>query len=74
MGELKRDSQVRAHLRTLFVATIAITAWLLFHGGMPLLLSLQNAALSVVSTMTGTGYVSSDHGQRGTFPIGFLFF
>jgi hypothetical protein len=44
-----------------------------FPGGMPLLLSPHNAAFSVVSIMTGTGYVSSDYGQWETFLFGFCF-
>lgn len=74
LGVLARDSQVRAYLGTLLVASIMIAVWLFTHSGMPMLASLRNAAFSVVSIMTGTGYVSSDYGQWGTFPVGFLFF
>ncbi|NQV43374.1 MAG: TrkH family potassium uptake protein [Rhodospirillales bacterium] len=74
LGALHRDSQVRGYLGILFVSTMAVAAWLFYHGGMPVLSSLRNASFSVVSIMTGTGYVSSDYGQWGTFPVGFLFF
>ena len=71
---LSRDSQVRTYLGILLGATLAIAAWLTIHNGMSVLHAVQNASFSVVSIMTGTGYVAADYGLWGTFPAAFLFF
>ena len=72
-AELLNSSQVRLYLTLLLVCTVPVTGWLALSQGASLPRSLRMAAFSVVSIMTGTGFVSGDYTLWGPFPIGLLF-
>lgn len=67
------DSQVRVFLVTLglFVLAAAISHCLV--NGEPFLEALRHSLFNMTSTMTGTGYASTNHNEWGAFSIGLFF-
>ncbi len=70
---LMRDSQVRAFLAVLAVATASVALWLVARQGFSPLQALRYSAFNVISITTGTGYASADYTQWGSFPSGVMF-
>jgi trk system potassium uptake protein TrkH len=70
---LFRDMQVRAFLRWMAYAIIAITLWQVFMLDYPLEPAFRESAFNLVTLWTGTGYASVDVTAWGSFPFGILF-
>lgn len=68
-----RDSQLRAYLVTLLIASIAICLWNWGINKIDFLTSLRQGAFSTISTITTTGFVTADYGRWGKFPLMFFF-
>jgi len=71
---LFKDAQVRWYLSILLAATVGLFLWLHLMGGTDAVRAIRFASFTVVSIMTGTGYVATDYGAWGAFPVGLLFF
>lgn len=72
---LWRDPQVRAYLRWIVYATVAITVWRLVamprpEGGLEPL--IRETVFNVVSTFSGTGFANGDVTQWGPFALAVL--
>jgi trk system potassium uptake protein TrkH len=74
-GSVLADSQVWT-LMGILVATVgAMTAWAYLQVGLDFLPALSHSAVNVVSIITATGFVSTDYGTWGGFPmVAFFFF
>lgn len=70
---LLTDSQVRAFLATLVVATLIAWGLARLGGDYVNLEALRHAAFNVVSITTGTGYASADYGAWGPHAVAFFF-
>ncbi len=68
------DVQVQWYLGILLFATVSVFGWLLITRGLEPVMALRQAAFSVASVMTGTGFVSGDYSLWGTLPVVLLFF
>jgi trk system potassium uptake protein len=73
-GILISDDQIRTYIALLLLSTAAAAGWLWRVNGELPLTALRHASFAVVSTMTGTGFVSTDYMNWGAFPIGLIFF
>jgi len=71
---LWRDSQVQWFLSIVSITVLAITAWLWLSSGHEPVQALRYASFQVVSTITGTGYATSDHSEWGSFAVPVFFF
>jgi trk system potassium uptake protein TrkH len=71
--DLFTDSQVRWFLMVVSAAIVTAALFLWLDAGFDLLTSLRYASFNVVSTMTGTGYATSDYWLWGGF-AGPIFF
>lgn len=69
-----RDSQVRAFVAFLVLASLILTGWLVIAGGAPFFWSFTNATFNVVSIVTTTGYASDDYLQWGDFVVLLMLF
>ncbi|RZI46494.1 TrkH family potassium uptake protein [Candidatus Finniella inopinata] len=69
----RRDSQLRAYLGVLLVASLAVTFWLWLTNYMDFITSLRRGAFITISTITTTGFTTGDYGQWGAFFGMFLF-
>ena len=69
-----RDGQVRWFFG--FIATFTVLAWMSQSGGGHRvgILEFRDAIFNVVSVMTGTGYVTVDYNDWGTFAVTLFFF
>ncbi len=70
---LWRDSQVRALLGLLCIASLVLAIWLTRVLGMPFGEALRQASFNVVSVVTTTGFSSADYVAWGPFSIGVFF-
>ncbi|MCX7338008.1 MAG: TrkH family potassium uptake protein [Alphaproteobacteria bacterium] len=71
-GERKaifEDSQLRAYLMLLVIASLIVTLWQWGMNQQSFLHSLRLSTFSVISVVTTTGLVTSDYGSWGNFPI-----
>jgi trk system potassium uptake protein len=66
---LIHDSQVHWFLAIAAAATAAMFVWIYGTHSFELEPALRQAAFSVVSIMTGTGYTNADFGAWGGFPL-----
>ncbi|MEM8958425.1 MAG: TrkH family potassium uptake protein [Pseudomonadota bacterium] len=73
LGELHRDSQVRAFLVSLSAAAFVmfLWKWMTLGGGEE---PLRKVLFNTTSILTGTGYASADYMQWGAFPVTIFFF
>jgi trk system potassium uptake protein TrkH len=71
-GALWRDSQVRWFLIITAVAVAVMTAYLFFKLSMGIAQSFRLASFHVVSLVTGTGYITTDFDNWGSFPMTLL--
>jgi trk system potassium uptake protein len=74
MRPLFRDAQVRWFIGIAVVVTLTITLWLVVSASAPPLEALRHATFTIVSTISTTGYASTDYNLWGTFPVAVLFF
>ncbi|MBX9805563.1 MAG: TrkH family potassium uptake protein [Alphaproteobacteria bacterium] len=68
-----KDSQVRAYLSTIAIASLLATFWLMIHQDADFLTGLRHASFAVISVITSTGYCTEDYALWGAFPL-VLFF
>jgi len=73
-GALWRDDQVRWYLSILAGATILVTLWISLTKSIPILQALREAAFTVVSITTTTGYVTADYALWGSFAVAAIYF
>ena len=64
---LRRDSQLRAYLGVLLVASLIVTLWQWLINHFDFVTSLRQGAFITISTVTTTGFTTSDFGQWGHF-------
>jgi trk system potassium uptake protein TrkH len=70
---LLRDVQVRAFLRWMAYAIVALTLWQVLVLGYPVEPALRESTFNLVTIWTGTGYSSTDVTAWGSFAFGILF-
>ncbi len=71
---LLRDDQVRLFLTIAASAVAAMTLWLWFEEQAGFGSAMRKAAFSVVSIMTGSGFVSTNYAAWGGFAVAAFFF
>jgi trk system potassium uptake protein len=71
---LYADTQVRWFFGILAVFVVTITLWLVLVSEVAPIDAFRHAAFNVVSLITTTGFVSTDYGLWGPFPVAALFF
>jgi trk system potassium uptake protein TrkH len=70
---LFRDVQVRAYLRWMAYAIVALTLWQVLVLGYALEPALRESTFNLVTIWSGTGYSSTDVTAWGSFAFGILF-
>ena len=73
-GSLFLDPQARMLALLVFLASLAVAAWLVETRAAPLDDAIRLALFHVVSIVTTTGFVSADYMEWGAFPIAAFFF
>lgn len=68
-----QDSQLRAYLSIICIASLSCSVWLMLSKNMDFLGSLRYSSFAVVSVITSTGYITEDYNLWGSFPL-VLFF
>lgn len=71
-GSLFYDQQVHWYFGILSICIVAVTLWLHFDSDLGVLTALRLSSFSLISIMTGTGYVSSDYQSWGGFPLALI--
>ena len=64
-----KDSQIRAFVLLIVVVAGSLMAWQVFVNKAPLEQAFRESLFNGVSILTGTGYVSTDYGLWGGFPL-----
>ncbi|MDR0484356.1 MAG: TrkH family potassium uptake protein [Alphaproteobacteria bacterium] len=67
------DRQVIGFIKIIVSVILVLSVWLSFKNGIHYFTSLRYSAFSVVSIITGTGFVSYDYSTLGSFPVMLLF-
>ena len=70
---LRRDSQLKAYLGVLLVASLIVTFWQWLINNFNFITSLRRGTFITISTITTTGFITSDYGQWGAFYGTFFF-
>lgn len=68
-----KDDQIKAYFAIIIVMTIILALWLMFVNGINTFTSFRYSLFTVVSLVTGTGYVTVNYEGLGTFPTMLLF-
>lgn len=68
------DSQIRTFFLVILGLVVVLTVWQSFEFNNFGEKTIRKAFFSIVSIITGTGYVSVDYGSWGTFAVSFFFF
>jgi trk system potassium uptake protein TrkH len=68
-GPLWQDLQVRAFLRWLMAAVLAVTAWRVLTAGSEIEPAFRETLFNLTSVMTGTGFFSGTFGSWGGFSM-----
>jgi len=68
-----QDSQLRAYLSIICVASLLGAFWLMINQNIDFLDSLRHSSFAVISVITSTGYTTEDYSLWGSFPL-VLFF
>jgi trk system potassium uptake protein TrkH len=68
-----RDSQARAYVSVILVASAIMLVWVVIQDHHPLLRGIQEVLFNVVSVLTGTGYTSDPYDQWGTLAVAIFF-
>ncbi len=71
---LRSDSQVRSMLGAYLSVTVLLVIWLTVNNNTGFTAAFREAAFSVVSIGTTTGYVTADYAEWGHFGIVVMFF
>jgi trk system potassium uptake protein TrkH len=71
--EVGRNSQVKAYLAAIVLASLAIALWLVIEQNAKPLPALRHSLFAVTSVMTGTGYATLDWSRWTGFPLAMLF-
>lgn len=71
---IRRDSQLKAYLATLLIASLIICLWNWGVNKIDFLTSLRQGTFTTVSTITTTGFITADYGSLGKFPAYILFY
>ena len=69
-----QDSQIRTFLVVIFLLSALMALWHVVEFKNFNEVILRKVFFSVISIITGTGYVSADYGSWGTFAVSFFFF
>ncbi len=69
VGPIWRDTQVRAYLRWIGYAVVAVTAHQVLTRDVPVGATLREVIFNIVSTFSGTGFTSVDVTLWGPFPF-----
>lgn len=69
-----QDAQIRGYLKLILGIILIITLYMWLSNGYSISSALRYSAFTVVSTMTGTGYVVADYSTWGYFPVMVIFF
>ena len=69
-----QDSQIRTFLLVVLTLVVVLTVWQFYELNNFGEKTIRKAFFSVISIITGTGYVSVDYGSWGTFAVSFFFF
>ena len=64
-----RDSQIRAYLRWLAMAVLAVTAWRVLTTGAPLEPTFRETLFNLTSIMSSTGFFTGDFAIWGSFSM-----
>ncbi len=64
-----RDSQIRAYLRWLAMAVLAVTAWRVLTTGAPLEPTFRTTLFNLTSIMSSTGFFTGDFAVWGSFSM-----
>ncbi len=68
-----KDEQVIGFFKTVIIIILLLAIWLSFKNGIHFFTSLRYSSFSVITLITGTGYVSYNYSTLGNFPIMLLF-
>lgn len=68
-----KDSQIQTFISIIIVVVVALFLWQILVLSTPYEWALRKSLFNGVSILTGTGFVSTDYGTWGSFPI-MLFF
>ncbi|MDR2008148.1 MAG: TrkH family potassium uptake protein [Alphaproteobacteria bacterium] len=68
-----KDQQVMGFFKIIILVIMILSVWLYFNNGIHYLTSLRYASFTVVSLITGTGFVSYNYSLFGNFPVMLLF-
>jgi len=71
--EVGRNSQVKAYLGAIVLASLAIAWWLVARQNAKPLPALRHSLFAVTSVITGTGYATLDWSRWTGFPLAMLF-
>ena len=69
-----RDSQIRTFMLVILVLALILTIWYAKEFGDFTESTVRKSFFSIISIITGTGYVSVDYGSWGPFAVSFFFF
>ncbi len=73
-GALFRDTQVQWFTSITALAVVLMSGWLWLHNGFDPFQAVRYAAFNVVSTISGTGYATTDYSLWGGFAVSIFFF
>ena len=68
-----KDEQVIGFFKALIIIIMILAIWLTLNNGIHFFTSLRYSSFSVITLITGTGYVSYDYSTLGNFPLMLLF-
>jgi trk system potassium uptake protein TrkH len=71
---LLRDGQVQWFISVVFFLVVITAGWLWLADAMDPVRALRYASFSIVSIITGTGYVNTNYGLWGSFAVPIFFF
>ena len=64
-----KDSQIMTFVKLIFTSILILFIYLLFKDGIFSFSNLRSITFNVVSILTGTGYVTKEFDQWGSFPL-----
>ena len=64
-----KDSQITTFVKLIFISILILFIYLLFKDGIFSFSNLRSITFNVVSILTGTGYVTKEFDQWGSFPL-----
>ena len=64
-----KDSQITTFVKLIFISILILFIYLLFKDGTFSFSNLRSITFNVVSILTGTGYVTKEFDQWGSFPL-----